>query len=442
MTYAAVDSTVDRGQPYELFEITVPGSSQAWYYTTETEARTYAGHTYAPEAITRGEITREAGAIGSGISIVVPDTNSLALTLLAGLTTDVVNITIRQFHRSDSEARTIFIGTVSGVQFNGAAATISAGPRNTLASKRKVLWLTYQASCNWAWGEDTCGVNRNDFRTIASLGVSAQTGRVLTVPALSGAAAGDYNGGTVERIATGERRFITTQTAGALTLSHPFAGLTSTAETFHVFPGCRNTEADCLGRFNNLNNYLGFAHLPDINPYRRSAYYLSPTASIPDPGDIYNIPEFPGYYLFLEDRVLTLEAYRLEGDTPTLPPSAAVSYAFNIDGAIRVTLTVSGGGGGGGATTVPIDGLWVQPKPITPELLALFEVNISFPDYAFAIPGSGGDAFDTWLPLSSEHNFHTLWDSPVGASGTSTISIRTIADGVVRVQSNFTLSIG
>ena len=84
MTYAAVDSTVDRGQPYELFEITVPGSSQAWYYTTETEARTYAGHTYAPEAITRGEITREAGAIGSGISIVVPDTNSLALTLLAG----------------------------------------------------------------------------------------------------------------------------------------------------------------------------------------------------------------------------------------------------------------------------------------------------------------------------------------------------------------------
>lgn len=438
MTYAAIDTSADQGQPYELFAITVPGSTLAWYFTTEAEARTYASHTYTPEAISRGEIVREAGAIGSGISITVPDTNDLALTLLAGLTTDVVNITIRQFHRSDSEARVVFIGTISGVQFSGATATITAGPRNTLASKRKVLWLTYQASCNWAWGEDTCGVNRDTFRTDASLGVSAQTGRVLTVPALSGAASGDYNGGTVERIATNERRFIASQVAGALTLSHPFAGLTSTAETFHIFPGCRNTEADCLTRFSNLDNYLGFAHLPDINPYRRSAYYLSSTAEIPDPGDTYNIPEFPGYHLFLENRAYTLSVMRDSGDGGSIDPSVeAGTITFNTDGSVSVTQVNNTAGT---SIVTPMVSFWAEPKPIPSGLPALFEVNVSMPDNISVIPGAGGDPFDTWLPLTSTRVFNYLWSSPIGRTGVTIFNIRTVADGLVRVQGTITLN--
>lgn len=454
MTYATIDTSTDQGQPYELFDFIMPGTSQAWYYTTEAEARTYASNVYTPEAIVRGEVERRIGSLGGNCMITVPDSNTLAGTLFQALTVKPVQIAIRQFHRTDTDAGSIvvFRGYVSGVSFAAGVATIVCSPKFTFAARRKVVWITYQAGCNWAWGEAQCGVDKDAFRTDASLSSTAQVGRVLTVPALSAAPAGDYNGGWVERIATSEIRFIESQTAGALTLAAPFTGLTGTAEAFHVFPGCRNNESDCATRFSNLPNYLGWSRLPSINPFNRSAYYLGPLADTPDPGDAYDIPEFPGYRLWVADtRCNFLDSYGSGHFSLSFYPSGALGGSMTLlagttasDGVvITETDLVSNSGEPGHG--------WVDPIPPSgglPALNALFEIWVDTPvpvdATRTAAPDTGTATYGAWLPMSSVLTWKALGSVMPGATGQYlgvifTVRIRAIADGLIKVQGDFTV---
>jgi hypothetical protein len=462
MTYAAIDTSTDKGKPYELFEFTVPGTSLAWRYTTRTSPITYTSHAYAPEAIARGEIERQAGVIGGTTTIELPDNNALAGELLANLASRVVLVVVRQFHETDTsiEARVVYRGSFVGISFTGATARLNFGPSYALAGRRKVVWMTYQASCNWAWGEAECGVNKDAFRVDASLNSSDQVGRVLTPPTLGGAADGDFNSGWVERVADGDRRFIESQVGTALTLASPFTGLTVTAEDFHIFPGCRNTELDCTTRFSNLVNHLGWARLPSINPFNRSAFYQSPVSAIPDPGDIFDIPGFTGYYIRASDVTLVLAPASMSTQT-------VFSAGFSMNTLGEYLASAATAGGGGGAEADPFPGGydsrapefgWVNPQPAPSGALALFEVNVETVTAGGSTigitAGIGSAAFDTWLALTSDRSFTVdVSFNRANESGIDgaplpyatdllfRVRIRTASDGLVRVQGDFILQV-
>ncbi len=461
MTYAAIDTSTDQGKPYELFEFTVPGTSLAWRYTTRTAAITYGGHVYAPEAIARGEIERQVGVIGGTAAIELPDDNALAMELLASLASRVVAVVVRQFHETDAdlEARVVYRGSFVGISFAGAVARLQFGPSYALAGRRKVVWMTYQASCNWAWGEAECGVDKDAFRVDASLDSGDQVGRVLTPPTLGAAADGDFNGGWVERVANGDTRFIESQVGTALTLASPFTGLTVTAEDFRIFPGCRNTELDCASRFDNLVNHLGWARLPSINPFNRSAFYQSPVSDIPDPGDIYAIPGFDGYTIRASDVTLALAPASMSTQTVY-----QVTFTLDTDGYYTASASTAGSGGGAEADPFPggydsrsPDFGWVNPQPAPAGVLPLFEVNIetvTSSDTGAALTVPGGPAYDTWLALTSTRTFQLQVSFNRGVEAgidgaplpyTSQLLFRTriraVADGLVKVQGDFTVEV-
>lgn len=431
MSYAEIDTSVDHGAPYELYEFSIPNSGLEWRYSNTLLPVNWGGNTYTPEAITRGSITREAGTLGGNITVEVADENPFALELYAGLSSRPVAVTIRQVHRTDpaAEARPIFVGLVAGVTFSGARATITCGPRFALASKRKVPWITYQAGCNWEWGGKGCGVNKANFKLDASLASTNQTGRVLTVSGASGYTSGHFSGGYVQRVADGDTRFIEKHAGTAITLASPFRNLTGTAETFWLFPGCRKNEEDCLSRFQNLQHYLGWARLPSINPYNRSAYYLpGALTGVTDPGETFSIPGYTGYELAVPDQSASATSYSTtrgggSSGTSTVYHAFSMTLRIDSDGYLRVVTSAM-------TVTSPVG--WLRPRP-SPDsgLPALFQVRVD----------SG-----SWVNLSDSPTY-TRTDEVAVPWGTSEIptasipffiEVREISTGLIRVSGTLT----
>ncbi len=456
MAYTDFDYSTDAGAPYELFEFTE--GARAWRYTTRPVATVFGEQTYAPAVISRGAVVREASAIGDDQTILLPDTDALALELYAGLTMHQVAVTIRQVHLADADAqaRVLFVGLVTGVSFEGATATISCGPRYALASKRRIAPTTYQAGCNLTWGSTRCGVNPENYRVNATVTSGNQSGRTLTVAALAGYAAGHFNGGRV--VVGSQVRFIERHAAGGvLTLSYPLGSFGAAA----VYPDCQKNEAACIA-YGNLPNYLGWSRLPSINPYNRSAYYLDPaTAVAPPAGAVGDIPGHPGYQVWLPaaqlDYQRTLTAGAVGDDMRT-------TFTFTSTGYLQVrfeSLTTTTSYDEGSAvvrhefTPYLVDGvagaMWANPKP-APGYgdidVRIDLVNQSAELGYFDILTAANTRISTWFdPSSVNWCAFTLreYQGAVGAANVpwrvvvATVRVRNRTTGVVIAQGDLTL---
>lgn len=436
MTYALVDLSLDQAAPVELYEFVDGG--RAWRYTNSAYQITYGGQTYLPESIGRSSVTREAGSLAGNIQVTVGDLNAFALELYAGLSSRPVAVTIRQGHLTDGagEFAVIFRGLAAGVHFSGAQATITCGPRYTLSGRRKVPILSYQAGCNWEWAGAGCGLDREAFATTGTVMRSEQSGRTMYAGVLAGAPDGNYSGGYVQRASTGETRFIESQTGGYLKLTYPFASVAVGGESFKFYPGCRKTETDCSGRFNNLPQFLGWPRLPGVNPFNQSAYYLGGVTAAPDPGDTFDMPGWPGYQMIARQRWL--------GRVDSLGSSSGSTmerfeiYAM-VDGTVRLWTKR---GSGVQRTLILGAGFGVNPKPAPAGSTAQYEYLVTFPvqdeggtPIAFA-DSRGFDVWHPWNAVSPVTPFILFQNNQFWHPGKfwMTFKVRDIATGVIRVQ--------
>jgi uncharacterized phage protein (TIGR02218 family) len=449
MTYATLDTSTDAGAPYELFEFTE--AVRAWRYTTGPGAVTWGGQQWLPRPIVREAINRDSGSIGDPLRITLPDNDPLALELLAGMTMHQVAVRVRQVHRGDpdAEARIMFSGLVSGVSFQGASAVISCASRYAMVSKRRIAPTTYQAGCNLTWGSSRCGVNAELYRVDSTATASDQVGRVLTVAALSGYAVGHFNGGQV--VFGGTRRFVEKHAAGgALTLSYPLGGLTSAPAAVAVYPDCKKTESDCISRYNNLPNYLGWTHLPSINPYNRSAYYLEEAEVVAPPaGSTGDLPGYPGYQI-------TLAPARVEVLSIMMYEPTRMTLEFTSNGSLLLRTEVyryNAGGGGddpslpGGwflanDTTVPVPGMWASPRPTPGYGDTAFRVD-TIPPLVDGDPNASIlTGFAQWVDPSPSVIAVVDATTPhrLGAQWVFTIRVRNRTTGIMIAQGELTVT--
>ena len=392
MTHIATELTVDSAAPVELFTFTIPGTSLAWRYCTDTEPVTFSTNTWIPEAIERSEVSRKLDEPSSPMQITLGDENPLALEMLAGLTVRPVSVLVEQYHRTDAglERVVIFTGVAAGISFEGAKAVITCLPRLAVADRRRVPWQTYQATCNWQWGSTQCGVDPEAFKLGPfALGPTAQVGAVLTIPGVH--TSGNLSNGWVRRVADGDTRFIEQNIGGELVLEYPFRNISPSTEQFEVFPGCKRTEADCAGRYNNLPNFLGWSRLPNQNPFERSAFYLSTSAPAAPPAG--TTADLGGGY------TLTLAPQKARVVVPG-------SYGGNVLTTVSLTANVTGIMS---LYSSPFVGRYISPNPcpaaVTNDLDVWFDsTGVAVGSLGFG-PGMSvqlGVGWDSWQPLTSD----------------------------------------
>ena len=445
MTYAEIDTSTDAGAPYELFEFTE--GARAWRYTTSPHSDTWGGQQWLPRPIMREAINRDSGSIGDPLRVTLPDNDPLALELLAGMTMHQVSVRVRQLHRGDAEARILFSGLVSGVSIQGASAVVSCASRYAMVSKRRIAPTTYQAGCNLTWGSSRCGVDAELYRVDSTATASDQVGRVLTVAALSGYAVGHFNGGQV--FFGGTRRFVEKHAAGgALTLSYPLGGLTSTPAAVAVYPDCKKTESDCISRYNNLPNYLGWTHLPSINPYNRSAYYLEEASVVAPPAEsVGDLPGYPGYQITLAPVTVSL---------PNMTyTSTRVTLEFTSNGTLLLRTVVYRYSEGGGAdnpglpggwylaqdVTLPVPGMWASPRPVPGYGGTTFRVDVVAPPVGGGTNPAALSGFAQWVNPSPSV-LVAIDAAPqhlLGGTWVFTIRIRNRTTGIMISQGDLTV---
>jgi uncharacterized phage protein (TIGR02218 family) len=263
VSFSARERSAYGGQPLECFRFSQ--GANVWRYTSADRTVTITPGTFTPEAIDRDEIDNNQEEGSGNLVLRLPRTNPVVQLYLDGaLPATPTLVTMYQAHRGDAEVVSPFSGVVGGVAFEDMSkATLTCSPAER-TFRRSLPILTYQRPCNWALYSADCGVAKLDFRDVVTvLGVS---GAVVTAAEFALRADGWFTGGYLEDPATGEVHFVVKHIGSTVTLMNAFHVLAPGA-TLHAFAGCDRSEATCASKFSNLVNHLGFARVPQRNPY-------------------------------------------------------------------------------------------------------------------------------------------------------------------------------
>lgn len=268
MTYQTYEESTYNGSPLELFKFT--SGSRVYGYTNNETAVSYLETTFTPLPVTRGRIAQNAAEAPGLMSVRVPRDCDVALLFGPFLPSKPVGMSVFRRHMNDPDVQfiPIFVGSVATCAFEDDEAIIS-GYSLIAALNRRVPWLTYQPNCNWALFHDGCGADRNAFRLDGV--VASVSGLTLNSGAFGAQPDNWLKTGWVERVNTGEVRFITSHVGNDVTLQSTFPGLAA-GEPIIAFAGCMRDMATCATKFGNLNRHAGWPDIPTKNPYRDDVY--------------------------------------------------------------------------------------------------------------------------------------------------------------------------
>lgn len=268
MTYASKETSVESSRPVEVYDFLVGATP---YRFTSTEGLITIGvNEYEPIRISRNNLEDDLERRDVTFEATLPADNPLPQLFRNVPPGGSTLLTVRRFHATDTpspEVQTIFDGEVQSIQWRKdlSEALITALPA-IAAKTHGCPRFTYQGPCNHVLYDPlTCKADPSDpaFRA-SSYSVSAQVGRILTVPDLStDFAAGWFTGGFVEVVGGFDFRMVLAQSGDDLELLLP---LSPQPLLVNVFAGCaHDTSVNGCPKFNQGDNYGGFAFTPKKN---------------------------------------------------------------------------------------------------------------------------------------------------------------------------------
>ncbi len=283
MTYEAFETSLEGGQPIELYKFTA-GNLIFRFTSAENDTITFGPPapaaiqgTYNSIPISRGSIQASANSSRTdGISISLPTSEPLAqryISIVPGVRT---NLVIFRYHRSDlpnPEFITAFEGDVQTVAFTKAGRLATMQVLSLARAKgRAVPRFTYQGPCNHMLYDARCKISETDpsfekFLTVASVDT---TQTVLTVTGAGGftPAADFFVSGFIE-FEDDFRDVVAQGGAGDedLTILVPFID-NPVGQQIRVLAGCKlRLTTDCELKFANVINFGGWPYVPTKNPF-------------------------------------------------------------------------------------------------------------------------------------------------------------------------------
>jgi len=272
MDYNTPETSVESGQPIELYQFTV-GSVQ-YRYTSAEDVIILGANEYEPKPIRRGNIEDGPQKRNTDFQVILPTSDDLSQRFLGILPGVRVPVTVSRYHRGDTggggpEVITVFTGFVLSANFTKLGKECTLTARHALANLGRIIPTRgFASSCGHILYEpNTCKVDETSpANRISADDVVSQVGNVMTVTSIVGLgfADGQFNSGFVEAVGTNDFRLILSQTGNALTLLQPF---TTPPVQVNIFRGCGHTIEACHNDHDNVLNYGGFAFVPLLNPY-------------------------------------------------------------------------------------------------------------------------------------------------------------------------------
>lgn len=279
MTFDAQERSTQDGRPIALYRLDWGRTS--WFYTS-------ADRSFDREEEVNGEVRLvryEAKAIkDSGMvqgssaqnDFTVSGPSDLPIVRLFRGTppSQRIVLTVRRQHFGEADAPIYWKGLVYNVKRPPSEACCDIIGRPISASlDRTGLRLSWSRECPHFLYDNGCRVNPNAFRVNGTL--EAFAGNSMTVTLAEEKPAGWFRGGYIEWTAsdegTIERRFIEDHVSeGGSTAELVIFGLVDFVEVgaeVALFPGCNRTPEECSEKFNNIDNYGGFWHMPTESPF-------------------------------------------------------------------------------------------------------------------------------------------------------------------------------
>lgn len=259
MSFNPLEWSIFGGKPVELFRFSY--GTTRYLYTSGDEDVSFSGEMYRAALITRSKISASTEISKNEVTITVPRDNAVAVLYLGTPPDAVINVTIRAFHKGDTEFVVLWQGRITGVTFVDSEANITCESLFT-SLRRPGLRAMYQIPCRHELYSAMCGVISESHKV--STTVTAVNGNIVTVAA--SAMANGWATGGLFTTNSGAKRWIMKQQGGVLTLDNSVKGL-AVGPSVAVYAGCAQSLDVCWNKFNNGLNFGGFPYIPDKNPF-------------------------------------------------------------------------------------------------------------------------------------------------------------------------------
>lgn len=285
MSYDAIENSIDRGEPVNLFEfIYGDGQGDVYRYASFaalTETVTFAGKTWEPAPIRHGDITNTGGLDRSNVDISMPVTLEIVKMFRVAPPSRPVQVRIWRGHPFDDDFKLIWSGRALGPKWEDNEVTFAAEPVST-SLLRIGLRRFYQYGCPHVLYGPMCKADRAAH---TAKGVVDSTPSTILVAVdlqapLNDVGAGTLVGGVFRlTLPDGRRslRSIIAASPGAVAGRYVLRLMTVMPELADGMPvevsmGCAHNFQVCRDRFNNTPNYGGFPNIPTKNPFQSSQF--------------------------------------------------------------------------------------------------------------------------------------------------------------------------
>lgn len=273
MTYAAHELSVYGGCPVELYKFT--HGVDVWYLTGAERAIVAGTETYKTGwPLSRSEPEFSQETTHSELKIYTSQNMPVALLFSRGAPWFPVWVSVYRMHRDDTEKVLIWQGQIRSASWNLSEGTAELGctPIETTIGK-----IGFRQACGPMCSKRLysvrCGVSEASFTVSTTIATLDTTGTILTSPAFAAKPDGYYRLGEAFFQDLNARVQIIAHVGQTLTLRRPVVGLTvglgvrAVAGCDHVWKKSNGDFGDCVAKFSNGSNFLGFPFVPAKNPY-------------------------------------------------------------------------------------------------------------------------------------------------------------------------------
>jgi len=251
-------------KPVELYHIWKLNEDVHYRYTSGDVAVVYNGNFYTIATVERDSVQYDTKLEGSSLTIRAARITTPVIEYLAINPLDLYWIEVLKLFRDQVplEASVIFLGQIRAVRFQGVAAEVECAGFEVYLN-RAIPRYRYSPSCNHVLYDSKCGLDKNLYKTVATLTDVSSDKLELTSANFATQTDDYFTYGYVEF--GNAKRMVVYHISNVVKLNYYIPNLVA-GNTINIYAGCDLSIEMCRNKFNNVVNFLGFPWIPVNNP--------------------------------------------------------------------------------------------------------------------------------------------------------------------------------